>query len=678
MSFLEIFIDEYKKVFTPKKPVFDSSLMGKIKQFSYELQSEEFNASSDLVELLDKLKVRGAEPMKIAITGQFSSGKSTFLNALLSKNVLPTGITPVTSKVNYIRYGDEFKIKVKYANGVEEYYGVDGLSRFTDQREEVEDVLYLTLYAPLELLKDVVFVDTPGLNSQAKVDTKTTKQVLKEVDGIIWLTLIDNAGKMSEAEVLEEYMDAYANKSLCVLNQKDKFTDEQIMQTTQYVKKAFSQFFAQVIPISALQALKARSHDSKQQVDELYEKYTKMLKTQISLPSNLENSQKLDEEFNEFKSKAKQIFRCDTKENLELLKLSNIEQVLDFIHTQIQPQATKAKRYALSKEAQDICDKLILQQNNIICIYDELAQILLSFHAKTHEVFNELKSKFAKQIKNAFLQIENMIEKTASEIFNHVQTEQKTRYAKKQIGLLKKQQSYESIEYEVSKIHTDTVYKKLFYDDDVIGKMFKKYVKNLSIIQNDVNEQNDNIYKNLEHDVLQWQKPYELIRKNEQIHSDVEYANVRKFASKAYENFLKDFNDEIKASYAQISSQFNHLSSAVSFNYQNATEVCVAFLEHKINESIKLYEENPTKFSLYSPKIDEIKNRLRVSFHMYELENMMNTKHTFLDKNYDLLIKNFAQIKIDKINFIEDKKLLHVNVIKRLNTLKDMFDKENN
>jgi len=48
-------------------------------------------------------------PMEIAIVGQFSSGKSTFLNALLSKNILPVGITPVTSKVNFLNYGKEYK-----------------------------------------------------------------------------------------------------------------------------------------------------------------------------------------------------------------------------------------------------------------------------------------------------------------------------------------------------------------------------------------------------------------------------------------------------------------------------------------------------------------------------------------------------------------------------------------
>lgn len=673
MSLLENFINEYKSIYMLKKEVFDDSLHGKLKQFSFALQNEKFNPSSELKNELDHLKIRSVEPMKIAITGQFSSGKSTFLNALLSKNILPTGITPVTSKVNYIRYADEFKIKVRFHDGREEFHGIDGLGRFTDQRQKSEDIEFLTIYAPLELLKDIVFVDTPGLNSQAKVDTKTTQKVLKQVDGIIWLTLIDNAGKMSEAEVLSSYMDSYANKSLCVLNQKDKFTAEQIEQTTNYVKEAFKDFFSYVVPISALQALKARSHDSKHQIDELLDIFFHEVKKEANLPSSLIQGDRLETLLKEFKHKSSKVFEADMKENLELLQESNIEQVLNFIHEQIQPKAAQSKRFAISKESQNICEKLIIQQNNIVQIYEELAQILIQFQNSAQDTFEELKKRFSKEIKDAFLKIENIIEKTASEIFNHVENETKTRYSKVQIGLLKKQELYQPISYEVSKIDTNTVYKKLFYDEDMIGKMFKKYVRNLRTIQDAVNEENGLIYKKLEKKILHWQRPYELIRKSEPIHSDIEFANVRKFASKVYEYFLKPFNDEIRGSYAQISSQFNHLSSAVSFNYQNATEVCIAFLEHKINESIKLYEENPTKFPLYRPKLDEIKQRLKVSFHLYELENLMNTQHTFLDKNYNHLMKRFSKIKDEKIEFLEEKTTQHKQKIDELMDLKNLF-----
>ena len=147
--------------------------------------------------------------MEVAIVGQFSSGKSTFLNALLSKDVLPTGITPVTSKVNYINYGKAYRLKVTFYNGAHEYHALDLISQFTDQRYTIEDIKYITLYAPMDILKDISFVDTPGLNSQSLNDTQVTKKILRDVDGIIWLTLLDNAGKESESEVLGEYLESF-------------------------------------------------------------------------------------------------------------------------------------------------------------------------------------------------------------------------------------------------------------------------------------------------------------------------------------------------------------------------------------------------------------------------------------------------------------------------------------
>ncbi len=287
MKLLEQFIADYKAQFSKVLPLFDESLLGTLKKVRYTLLDERFSPSIELKSAFDRLQIRVEEPMKVAITGQFSSGKSTFLNALLAKNILPTGITPVTSKVNYIRYGDSFRIRVRYLDGRDEYHDISTISAFTDQREKVEEIAYLTLYAPLDILKDVVFVDTPGLNSQASSDTQTTQNVLKEVDGIIWLSLIDNAGKMSELKVLEEYLGEYQNKSLCVLNQKDKFTPEQIEETVAYVKTAFGEFFSEVVPISAKQALESRSHDKKVQMEDAMQ--TLLSALQKTLQANVES-----------------------------------------------------------------------------------------------------------------------------------------------------------------------------------------------------------------------------------------------------------------------------------------------------------------------------------------------------------------------------------------------------
>jgi len=661
MSILDLFIDSYREKFVKETPQFDESLLGFIEKTQFLLLDEKMSPSNELKEKLSRLHVRAREPMKVAIAGQFSSGKSTFLNALLSKNILPTGITPVTSKVNYIRYGDELKIRVHYTDGRDEYQSVEHIARFTDQRGVVEEIEYLTLYAPLELLREITFVDTPGLNSQDNRDTTTTQNVLKEVDGIIWLSLMDNAGKLSEAETLAKYLDQYQGKSLCVLNQKDKFSDDQITQSVSYVKQSFSEFFSEVVPISAIEALKSRSHDKSLLVDEELEQFLSKLSHDIksdSLPN-------ISDAYDAYSKKVQCILSTNLSKNLNLLKESNIQSVLEFIDEHIRPASQSSKDFAIRRDIDLICHKLINQQKIFLKIYKELAAKLQEFENEAEEIFIQLKKKFSKELQKAYNKIEDIIEVISEEIYNHISTVERTRYTQKK-GLLKKSISYVPIKYKVSKIDSDIIYKRLFFDDDVVGKMFKKYVKNLKEIQHRVNESNALVYEKLKRRIRQWQNPYELVQRQEPLHSPIEFANIRKFASKAYENILRPFSDEIHASNAKVSSEFNHLSSAVSFNYQNATQVSIAFLEQKIEQSIALYEHNPAQFSLFVPKIEEIRDRLGVSFHLYELQNMMNTKNTFLSKDYDKLMSEFKTINEERDAFIEKRKARHVRVVQML------------
>ncbi|MDR2100028.1 MAG: dynamin family protein [Campylobacteraceae bacterium] len=664
MGVFEDFITEYKAAKEAKTNLAESEgILRLIQKSSDILLDAKMLPSKELKEAINKLKTRAEEPMKVAITGQFSSGKSTFLNALLAKNILPTGITPVTSKVNYIRYGSEFSLMVKYKDGRESFHGVESIKSFTDQRNSVEDIDYLTLYAPLELLKHIVFVDTPGLNSQSFSDTETTEAVLKEVDGIIWLSLIDNAGKMSEEETLEQYMHAYQNKSLCVLNQKDKFSDEQIKASVDYIKDSFKKYFAEVVPISARQALESRAHEKHIMLESELKAALKKLQTDIET-----NAYKIKEEFvqnavNSFNKASSNIAKLPSKD--ELLKESNIEAVLDFIHKEIKPIAIDSKEFAITHEIKRLLSDLIEQEEKLISIFEEIEEVLNNCENEIKQTCTELKSRFCAQLNESYLKIEEIIEKISSEILSNKTNAKRVRYAKKS-GLFG---GYEPFYYEAPKINSDEIYKKLFFDDDLIGKMFKRYLNSLQSMQDEIERENKALFKSLEECVSKWQKPYELIRKSKSVQSDIQFANIRKFASKAYENILKPFSDEMAVNFAKTSSKFRHVSAGIKFNYQNATEVVVAFLERRIEKSIRLFEENPTSFGIYEPKLDDIRERLQTSLHLYEFQNMMKGGRSFIAKNYDMLLEAFIKIKEERLKLIAEHKAEYVKLKYTLNSL---------
>lgn len=327
---------------------------------------------SHTMHTLDTLAQGIDEPMKVAVIGQFSSGKSTFLNSLLGQNILPSGITPITAKICHIAYGADYSLEITYKNG---NVATKPLT-FINEVSEADNtkIAFYKLYAPLALLKSINFLDTPGFNSLNQSDTDTTNKVLESVDGIIWLTLIDNVGKQSEKEIINSHIKRYANKSLCVLNQKDRLKGEQeVMDSLSYAKKAFSGLFEDVVAISAKNALLA-----------------------ASLPADEANTLRVD---------------------------SNIESVLEFLKTHISKGATEAKRHTFYKQLRAIVltyARLSLHAKIRFCL---LEKCLIDSSANFTQEYPQ--SAFYKQFPTLFYTFESLLESLAQYIYNAL--EQTTR-----------------------------------------------------------------------------------------------------------------------------------------------------------------------------------------------------------------------------------------------------------
>jgi hypothetical protein len=72
---------------------------------------------TDLLGTLEGLKTRLIEGQShLAVLRQFERGKSSLINALLGKAVLPTAVIPLTSIPTFIRFGHELRARISYAN----------------------------------------------------------------------------------------------------------------------------------------------------------------------------------------------------------------------------------------------------------------------------------------------------------------------------------------------------------------------------------------------------------------------------------------------------------------------------------------------------------------------------------------------------------------------------------
>lgn len=669
LNILKSFVNEYKTTYSLQEVVYEDGLVGDIKRVQTKLLDEKFLPSNQLVGILNKQIRRARYPIEIAITGQFSSGKSTFLNALLSRNILPTGITPVTSKVNFINYGEEYKLKITYYSGAQEFAPIESIADFTDQREhEMQDIKYLTLYAPMDILKDISFVDTPGLNSQSQSDTDTTRKVLRDVGGIIWLTLIDNAGKLSEAEVLEEYMQHFKNKSLCVLNQKDKLTPDQVETTTKYVTEKFGKYFAQVTPISARMALESRTHQKRVLLDDSFESITKKFKNELNNNMGISSLDFFKESFEEFHKKVEEINTKDMSGDMKLLKESNINEVLEFIENIIRPQAADAKEFAIKKDLRGICDILIKEYETITKIYDALIEILKGCENSVIEHFEGIHKKYSKELFNIYNSVETIMEKIAHETYKNIKKKPAFRFEETKSFLGAK---IEKFDYETFWIDSDSIYKKLFYDDQTIDKMFKRSIKLLKNIELDTDEAFRDAYNIIKNEVTKWQEPYELIRKQREIASDLEFSNTRHFAAKVYENVLKTYHTAILENISAIRKKFAYFNGALSYSYIQTTQATIAHFEQQILESEELYKKEPSKFSISHPREDEIVAKLKANFGFEKIEDFLTSKRNYLFKIVKYSKEQYLEINEDRIKFVTSRKEQYLEKIKDLEAIKE-------
>ena len=662
-KYLDPFVEEYHAQFDNEE-FFDDSVSGVIKQVQKELLDEKFNPSIQLKTLFDKLLRRSNYPMEVAIVGQFSSGKSTFLNALLSKDVLPTGITPVTSKVNFINYADEYKLKVTYKNGADEYHALDNISKFTDQREKVEDIKYLTLYAPMDILKDISFVDTPGLNSQSHSDTEVTKKILRDVDGIIWLTLIDNAGKESESQVLEEYLTNFEGKSLCVLNQKDKFEKEDITKTVNYISERFNKYFSKVVPISAKLALDSRVNQKDVLIQSATFDLQQQFKDAIVENSDAKNMDFFHEQFLAFKDDVKKINYHDNSNDIAMMKDSNISTVLDFIETDIRPQALNAKAFAIKKDLRSICDILTSEYQTILGVYESLEDILRHKEDEVLKAFDEVYIKHSKSLFITYDKLDTLFQNVADVIFQNIKPKTKVYYTE-QKNLFSKI-NYHKDNYEGLEVQKEAILQELFYENQYVDKQVKAIFSHFKSVDMQSSEDFRDVFRIIKHAVQEWQIPYELIKKHREIASDLEFANIRQYVSKVYEHTLLEYHRSILGNISGLHNKYSFLKGAITFNYAQVIGKSIATIEAKVLKQSQMYESDSIKFSISIPSKAAILDEVKKDFTFEKIELFLTSRRNYLYKLVEQSKEQFIQINAERIDDVLVQKHLIIEKIEAL------------
>ena len=142
----------------------------------------------------------------LAVLGQFKRGKSTFINAILNDDILPTGVVPLKSVVTTIHYAPKVSVEVTYKTGKQKTVTPQQLHEIVTERGNPGNCLGVSLVTighPAMFLKEgLVLVDTPGVGSSQEANTAETLAYLPRIDAAILLLSIDQPVNVAELDFI--------------------------------------------------------------------------------------------------------------------------------------------------------------------------------------------------------------------------------------------------------------------------------------------------------------------------------------------------------------------------------------------------------------------------------------------------------------------------------------------
>ncbi len=171
----------------------------------------------------------------LVVVGEFNAGKSVLLNALIGQDLLEQGVTPTTGQVHLLRYGD----------AVDRRVAEDG---------------YTIIEAPIELLRQIHLVDTPGTNAIDREHEALTRRFVPRADLVLFVTSADRPFTESERAFMQGLRE-WGKKVVVLVNKIDILErQDEIDQVVRFVRESANSllgFDPTVFALSGRRALRA-------------------------------------------------------------------------------------------------------------------------------------------------------------------------------------------------------------------------------------------------------------------------------------------------------------------------------------------------------------------------------------------------------------------------------------
>lgn len=179
----------------------------------------------------------------VGIMGEFRRGKSTVINALLGKEIMPSDVLPTTATMNRVTYDLQPHAQVIKNDGSVIEISVDEIADYVTKTNEenakrAEMVDEAIVYYPCQFCQNGVdIVDTPGLNDDERMD-KISEETIPKLDAVIMVIVPGAPFSKSEAEfVRNKLMGSDLGRLMFLVNKIDTIRPRERERVVEDIKK---------------------------------------------------------------------------------------------------------------------------------------------------------------------------------------------------------------------------------------------------------------------------------------------------------------------------------------------------------------------------------------------------------------------------------------------------------
>lgn len=201
----------------------------------------------------------------VAVLGQFKRGKSTFLNYILGKDILPSSVLPLTSVITKIAYGEHISVTVQLEDGSSNSISLGDLPEYCTEGKNPKNIKHvkeIQIVYPFDFIsRDTILIDTPGIASVYQHNTDVTYGFADKADAVIFMLSADPPISEAEKELISNLSDN-GSKLFFLLNKADYLEEDQLRELLSFNENVIKDILkisdVKVYPVSAMLALKGK------------------------------------------------------------------------------------------------------------------------------------------------------------------------------------------------------------------------------------------------------------------------------------------------------------------------------------------------------------------------------------------------------------------------------------